>query len=302
MMKDFLLLFGDFPMAIYGGAFLLSFIFLLLNFWGVGDADADIDVDTDMDTDVDIEVDTESSGSNVLDAEMEADDPHFAWRIMSFFGFGKVPLSIWIFTLLMSFGVTGLIANYTLFAIGGTALVFGLSIEVLLGASAVAGFMTKFISRLLAPITTRSVSNAITSKYDLEGKIAVLEFDLKKGASTFAHVHDEYGTREFLGILIGSGRSWRSYHCFWIRVWRVNLIYPWHHIGVGGFFMVESWLKNQSNYYFNHVFVFHKKTIEISISIAVSFVLSVVDYTITPILFSPSDLSIFLMNFRLSYW
>ena len=79
--------------------------------WTFGDADVDADVDHDVEHDVDHDVDH--------DVEHDADHDHAVGggngsgvlAVLSFFGLGRVPLSVLLMILLMSWGVIGFAAN-----------------------------------------------------------------------------------------------------------------------------------------------------------------------------------------------
>jgi hypothetical protein len=103
-----------------------------LSGWTFGDADADADadvdhdVDVDVDHDVDVDADADVDHDIEADADADADTDHDAdtehdtdasgggsplWAALSFLGVGKVPVSIVLMILLLSWGVIGFGAN-----------------------------------------------------------------------------------------------------------------------------------------------------------------------------------------------
>jgi hypothetical protein len=83
------------------------------------DADADVHVDADADTDVDAHVDADADHDVDSDADQDADsdsdhdaDDAPAWlTLISWLGVGRVPLSVLLMILLMSWGFAGFVTN-----------------------------------------------------------------------------------------------------------------------------------------------------------------------------------------------
>jgi hypothetical protein len=77
------------------------------------DVDADADVDADTDVDADADADTDADADHDADTEHDADAGGASpiWAALSFLGVGRVPVSIVLMILLLSWGAIGFAAN-----------------------------------------------------------------------------------------------------------------------------------------------------------------------------------------------
>jgi len=166
------------------------------------DADVDVDVDADVDMDVDADVDVEADVDVDADADVEADvdqdisavrfdaEVGILEEALSFFGIGKVPLSVIIMTFLIGFSVTGWAANTLLKGILITPVLFfpvscfaalfcGLTLTKLLAGT---------LGRIMKPVETSAVRGS-----SLAGCIGRASLPVTDRFGT-ALVHDRYGS------------------------------------------------------------------------------------------------------------
>lgn len=161
---------------------------------GEGDADGvdtgDVEIDTSIDMDADSAEHMElSDGSS--DHESDGHIDHNAFQqALSLLGVGKVPLSIVIMLMGLSFGITGIILN----ALSGT-LTRGYTVTSAL-ISMIAAFVTMIVitggtARAVAKIIP-SFETRVASRTDLIGRSATLVLPANTQTG-FAHVRDEFG-------------------------------------------------------------------------------------------------------------
>lgn len=82
------------------------------------DADADVDAHADVDADAEVDADADLNADADTHADVDADTSHdsapFHVAAMSFLGVGRVPVSLLLMVLLMTWGATGFIVNQVL--------------------------------------------------------------------------------------------------------------------------------------------------------------------------------------------
>jgi membrane protein implicated in regulation of membrane protease activity len=102
--------------------------------FGDADVDADADLDTDADLDADTDLDHDLDAGHDLDADHDADADHdleseaneiaqgpSAMSVVTWLGFGRVPVSIVLMVLMLTWGPAGFIANAALESKGASA-------------------------------------------------------------------------------------------------------------------------------------------------------------------------------------
>ncbi len=154
------------------------------------DFDHDVDAHVGLDHDVDVHADVDHD----VEADVHVDAAHTELSILevalSFFGVGRVPLSILLMTFLITFAVVGwgvntllkdaLLSPAAFFPLSCAAAVFcGLSGTKLLAST---------LGRFLKPLET-----AATPRSALVGRIATTVLPVTEQFGQ-AHVHDDYGS------------------------------------------------------------------------------------------------------------
>lgn len=106
------------------------------------DADADVDADHDLDADHDVDGDHDAGADHDADADQDADSDSDAdtdqdtqtpihAAMLSWMGVGRVPVSIVLMVLLLTWGVTGFLTNAFLQARGATAAIASVPLAAL---------------------------------------------------------------------------------------------------------------------------------------------------------------------------
>jgi hypothetical protein len=189
-----------------------------LSGWTFGDADADGDIDHDVDTDVDTDVDADADVDAHLDADTDVDadadadtdadadadhdadhdteaegaggaaQPSLALQALSWVGIGKVPASIVLMVLAMSWGFIGFVTNQAMNR-DGSARVVLFSLPLAFAGSLL---MSSILSRIFARILPKNETYA-KRRHELLGSVgeALYDIDRKFG---MANVRDERGT------------------------------------------------------------------------------------------------------------
>lgn len=200
---------------IYVAAFFLAALYIVLNSIGLvsegGDADvhAHVDLDHDFDVggvghDVDMHVDLDHDvdiGHDVhfdhdvgdighdMDHDVSA-EPGFFEEALSFFGIGRLPLSIILMTFLLVFAIVGWAVNLVLKDVLSSPILF---FPISLFAATFCGLSgTKLLAATLGKYV-RSVDTAATSRRALEGKIATAKLPITAEFGQ-ALVRDEHGS------------------------------------------------------------------------------------------------------------
>lgn len=145
------------------------------------DADADVDADADADTDADADADADHDADHDHDAESEAHGASgrgsSALGVLSLLGVGKVPLSVLLTVLLLSWGMIGFIVNAVLQAqakTGPQAAMFSLPIA-LLGSLLTARGVASLVSRCV-PLNETSARR----RHELLGSVGQALFPISR--------------------------------------------------------------------------------------------------------------------------
>lgn len=164
-----------------------------------GDLDIDHDVDMDHDVDADADADQDIDADHDLDADHDADAEHelegesqsisqgsSAGSALSWLGVGRVPLSIVLMVLLLTWGVVGFITNAALQRSGAAATIISVPVAAVVSL-AVTRLVAMFIARYLPLYETTA-----RRRHELLGSIgeAILPIDRKFG---MASVRDQTG-------------------------------------------------------------------------------------------------------------
>jgi len=166
----------------------------------MGGVDSDVHVDVDFGHDVDIAHDVHFGhdvhiGHDVGDVGHDMDhdvsvEPSFFEEALSFFGIGRLPLSIILMTFLLTFAIVGWAVNLLLKdVLGGPAFFFPISLAAaifcgLSGTKLLAGTLGKYL---------RPIESAATSRRTLEGKIATAALPVTAEFGQ-ALVRDDHGS------------------------------------------------------------------------------------------------------------
>ncbi|MBM4034089.1 MAG: DUF1449 family protein [Planctomycetes bacterium] len=187
---------------VYVLAFFFALLYAVLNAVGLasgGGADVGLDHDVDAHVDAHVEHDVHVEAEHHVPdfhvdhgvhAEPPSQAPSLLEEALSFFGIGKVPLSVILMTFLITFAVVGWAVNKLLMPVLLTPVAF---FPISCGAAVVLGLggtklLAGTLGRYLRPIETAALQRG-----DLIGRIATtsLPVDAKFGT---ALVRDEYGT------------------------------------------------------------------------------------------------------------
>jgi membrane protein implicated in regulation of membrane protease activity len=151
------------------------------------DVDADVDADADADADADVDVDADADGHVDADADHDAVPAHLA--LMSFIGVGRVPLSLLLTVLLMTWGAAGFVVNQ----IAGPRLGVGPRLAVV--SIPIAALASLGLTRLLASAIDRWLPlNETTARrrHELLGRSGEAIFPIGRQFG-LAAVRDERG-------------------------------------------------------------------------------------------------------------
>lgn len=197
---------------VYVLAFFFALLYVVLNAVGLAshgvdvdhdvgdvavDADAHVDVDHDVDAHVDHDVHVDGE-HHLPDFHMDAPghvepppgEPSLLEEAMSFFGVGKVPLSVILMTFLITFAIVGWAANQLLEPVLRTPVAFfpiSLAAAIVLGlggTKALAGTLGRYL---------RPIESAALRHGELVGRIATANLAVSATFGT-ALVRDDYGT------------------------------------------------------------------------------------------------------------
>ena len=145
------------------------------------DADMDVDLDVDVDLDMDVDLDADVDVDADVDAGGHGGGPGLLVTVLSPLGLGKVPLTILLQAFGLSWGLTGGLTSYALFAQYGQPVPWFLAVTI--PASLAGGAIgTKLLVRMLAPLF--KVTGKAESHADLIGRL---------GRVTSLQVDAEYG-------------------------------------------------------------------------------------------------------------
>lgn len=170
--------------------------------FGEGEADVDGDAEVDIDGDADLEAELEGDVEGEIDADADGDHKiHFGgdtW--LEILGVGRVPLSVVVMTLLMTWGFIGIVINRLLFEMLPELLLPLVSIPLAgIGAVTATGILSRIVARLM-PLDESSAWR----KHELVGTIgeALYTIDTRFGK---AAVRDPQGYRFQVPCRVGEG-------------------------------------------------------------------------------------------------
>ena len=184
------------------GLLALEFVFALIGgtILGLG-ADADLDVDLDMPDVVDFGLDIDGVDMADLeiadfDADVDATAPTTAVTgPLSWLGFGKVPMMIWIAAFLLGFGLSGFVLQQLMNAIFGLALPAAIAI-VPAGFAGIA-FTSKF-SGFFARIIPKTETTAVSNRRLGRRVGTVTQGTARRGKPAEVRVTDRHGNTHYL--------------------------------------------------------------------------------------------------------
>lgn len=173
--------------------------------FGDGDAAANGDLDADVDGDLHADVDGDADLDADADGDLDGGDHkiHFGgdtW--LELLGIGRVPLSVVVMVLLMSWGFIGIVVNRLLFEMLPGLLLPLVSIPLAgIGSAAITGVLARIVARIM-PLDESSAWR----KQELVGTIgeALYTIDSRFGK---AAVRDPQGYRFQVPCRVGEGAS-----------------------------------------------------------------------------------------------
>ena len=158
----------------------------VLSGWTFGDVDADHDVGHDVGHDADHDVGHHFEHQHNHD-----------FRPLALLGVGKVPLSLVLMVLLMTFGFFGFASNRMLDdLIPGFWVIFASMPVALIGSMIATGLVSNAMARWLP----MDQSFAVRAR-ELVGRRATLLYDLPPNASSTAIVKDQFGNRHQISVV-----------------------------------------------------------------------------------------------------
>lgn len=200
-------------LAILFGLMALELVFALLGatLLGAGGEGADIDgpdIDgPDMDIgDLDIEIDLDGMDidaadlelPNFADVEIETDTPDGIGNtggLAAWLGFGKMPMLIWLASILMAFGITGVVLQNLIAGVfGGTAPAW----IVALPAAFVAIFFARHFGALFARLIPKTETQALSERHLGRRQGVVTQGTATRGRPAEVRVTDRYGNIHYL--------------------------------------------------------------------------------------------------------
>lgn len=182
----------------FAAALLLMFLLALAQLFGLGDLSGDADVDIDVDAYFGMDVET---GGNIA-SEFEGDvDPTVSasWLdgLLSFFGIGRIPLTMWLALFLFLFAGIGVGIQSLSDSLLGTPL------DRLLAAvlAAVPSLpITGLLSRPVARIMPKDETTAVSLDSLVRRRAKVSEGTAKAGYPARAKVIDHFGHPHFVMV------------------------------------------------------------------------------------------------------
>jgi membrane protein implicated in regulation of membrane protease activity len=194
---------------------LASIYLLCMAFTGVGlsdtDADADADADVDADTDADVHVDADADAEADADADADVSHdvdavdhtaPDTTYDMLGFLGVGKLPISLLVLILLITWGMIGFIANAATWTlIASETLVPLVSIPAAaLGSVLATSGIAALVSRWM-PLN----ENYVHRKAELVGRLAEAVLPIDENFGMVA-LKDERGDRFQLPCRVAPGQ------------------------------------------------------------------------------------------------
>jgi len=223
-------------------AFFFALLYAVLNAIGLashggadlGEGGADVDADHDVGLDHEAGVDLDHPVPDFhVDALHAA--PGLLEEALSFFGLGKVPLSVILMTFLITFAVVGWSANALL---GPVLLTPAIFFPISLVAAVVCGLggtrlLASKLGRWLRPI-----ESAALRRGELVGRIATASLSISPAFGT-ALVRDEYGTLHKVVCRVAEGAPEASKGQTVLLVRFVPIKEPGRRLG--GYYLVEPY-------------------------------------------------------------
>ncbi len=194
---------------VYVLAFFFALLYAVLNAVGLashGGADMGLDHDVDAHLDHDMDVHDVHVVHDVhldhgVHAELSHGAPSLLEEALSFFGIGKVPLSVVLMTFLITFAVVGWGANELLRPVLRTPAAF---FPISCGAAVVVGLGgTKLLAGTLGRYI-RPIETAALGRGELVGRIATTSLPVDTRFGT-ALARDEYGTLHKVTCRVAEG-------------------------------------------------------------------------------------------------
>ena len=184
------------------GLLALELLFAVLGLSLVGDG-PDLDIDgvevpdvgdlPSMGVDVDL---PELAEYDIPDmAETDADTVEASGGLSTVLGLGKVPFMIWLASLLMGFGLTGVIAQLTAINVLGFALPVGL---VATGAIVVAIWFTRQFSQTFARLLPKTETTSLSTRRYGGHKGVVTQGVARRGHPAEVRIVDRFGNFHYL--------------------------------------------------------------------------------------------------------
>jgi ABC-type nickel/cobalt efflux system permease component RcnA len=171
--------------------------------WTFGDHD--VDAGHDLDAGHDVEVDHDLQIGHDIEVGHDVDHVHVSesrsstseFRAMAWLGVGKVPMSLVLMVLLMTFGFLGFASNRMLDEVLSGAMVLLASLPIAVVGSLV---LTGLVSNAMAKWMPLDQSFAVRAK-ELVGQRATLLYDLVPGQTSIAIVRDGFGNRHQITVV-----------------------------------------------------------------------------------------------------
>lgn len=148
--------------------------------------DLDVDADLDIDADIDADVSVDAAGLGPVDGFL-------AWLAV-----GKVPFIVLLIILLTSFGITGVLVQYTTNSVVGSPMPFWMA---LIPTVIVSFWFTAKTGHALGRIMPKEETDA-RSRNALVGEVAVLTLgNATSKLQAEARVTDNFGTRHYVQVI-----------------------------------------------------------------------------------------------------
>jgi Protein of unknown function (DUF1449) len=163
------------------------------------DADVDADADTDIDAGADSDLDTDAEASSDADADHDADhdtdahdadasaQPSLALQALSWVGIGKVPASIVLMVLALSWGFIGFVTNQAMNRDGSARVIFFSLPLAAIGSLLVSSGLSRIFARILPKSETYA-----RRRHELLGSVGEALFDIDRRFG-MASIRDDRG-------------------------------------------------------------------------------------------------------------
>lgn len=197
-------------LALLFALFAMELVLLLMGLSLLG-AGSEADIDTDIDADVDIDLDAPIDAGTLADLgidldagalnDIEIDGDGLKPSVtpttgpLSWLGIAKVPVMIWIASVLLAFGVGGVILQQVALASMGTALPTALSVPI---AAALAVFFARTFSSAFARLLPKTESSALSNRHLGRRTGTVTQGTAERGNPAEVRVTDRHGNMHYL--------------------------------------------------------------------------------------------------------